>query len=114
MLKTLPDYLRPGLDIVFVGLNPSIISVKQGHYFANPRNRFWKALNMSGLIPVELNPELDSHMIDYGIGLTDLIKKYDIITMFDVLEHLSDPRKIIIYAKKLLKKNRSGKNCFSK
>ena len=75
MLVTLPDYLRPGLDIVFVGLNPSIISVKQGHYFANPRNRFWKALNMSGLIPVELSPELDSHMIDHGIGLTDLIKR---------------------------------------
>ena len=75
MLVTLPDYLRSGLDIVFVGLNPSTISVKQGHYFANPRNRFWKALNMSGLIPVELNPELDSHMVDYGIGLTDLIKR---------------------------------------
>jgi 2-polyprenyl-3-methyl-5-hydroxy-6-metoxy-1,4-benzoquinol methylase len=30
-------------------------------------------------------------------------KKYDIITLFDVLEHLADPKKIIEQAKKLLK-----------
>tara|TARA_B100000315_G_scaffold239895_1_gene259166 strand:- start:351 stop:536 length:186 start_codon:yes stop_codon:yes gene_type:complete len=38
--STLPDYLEEGLDIVFVGLNPSERSVSAGHYFANPRNRF--------------------------------------------------------------------------
>ena len=75
MIDTLPDYLKPDLDIVFIGLNPSTISVNQGHYFANPRNRFWKALNMSGLIPVEITHELDSQMLDHGIGLTDLIKR---------------------------------------
>ena len=32
-------------------------------------------------------------------------KKYDVITMFDVLEHLTDPKKIISDAKKLLKKS---------
>ena len=42
-MDTLPDYLKEGLDIVFVGLNPSIYSVTEGHYFANPRNRFWAA-----------------------------------------------------------------------
>ena len=44
-VPTLPDYLTDGLDIVFVGLNPSEFSVQAGHYFANPRNRFWAALN---------------------------------------------------------------------
>ena len=42
---TLPDYLRPGLDIVLVGLNPSAYSARVGHYFANPRNRFWPAVS---------------------------------------------------------------------
>ena len=74
-LETLPDYLQPGLDIVFIGLNPSSISVREGHYFANPRNRFWAALNGSGLLPVELSPALDGQLMDYGIGLTDLIKR---------------------------------------
>ena len=75
ILETLPDYLKPGLDIVFIGLNPSSISAREGHYFANPRNRFWTAFNRSGLVPVQLSPALDSELMDHGIGLTDLIKR---------------------------------------
>ena len=75
VLETLPDYLQPGLDIVFIGLNPSSISVREGHYFANPRNRFWTALNGSDLVPVPLSPALDQQLLDHGIGLTDLIKR---------------------------------------
>ena len=73
--ETLTDYLRPGLDIVFVGLNPSSYSVRVGHYFANPRNRFWSALNRSGLVGEELSPERDSELADYGIGFTDVVKR---------------------------------------
>ena len=75
VLETLPDYLQPGLDIVFIGLNPSSISVREGHYFANPRNRFWTALNGSGLVTVQLSSALDNQLLDHGIGLTDLIKR---------------------------------------
>ena len=39
-MRTLPDLLEPGLTLVFVGLNPSEYSAREGHYFANPRNRF--------------------------------------------------------------------------
>ena len=46
--KTLPDYLRPGLDVVFVGLNPGCYSAQVGHYFAFKPNRFWSALSASG------------------------------------------------------------------
>ena len=73
--ETLPDYLRPGLDIVMVGLNPSDYSVREGHYFANPRNRFWAAFNRSGLVGEEMSPELDVRLTDYGIGLTDVVKR---------------------------------------
>ena len=55
-MRTLPDYLRPKLDIVSVGLNPSIYSVEQGFYFARAQNRFWKALNGSKLVPRPLTP----------------------------------------------------------
>ena len=58
VFDTLPDYLKPGLDLVFVGLNPSDYSVQMGHYFANPRNRFWAALNRSGLVDEKMSPEL--------------------------------------------------------
>ena len=53
---TLPDLLREGLVLVSVGLNPSPPSVAAGYYFANPRNRFWRALAASRLVPFELTP----------------------------------------------------------
>lgn len=74
-LDTLPDYLRRGLDIVFVGLNPSLPSVRAGRYFANPRNRFWPALNRSGLVDRELSTEGDSSLLEDGIGFTDVVKR---------------------------------------
>ena len=74
-LTTLPDYLREGLDIVFVGLNPSVYSVEVGHYFANPRNRFWAALNLSGLLDREVGPEDDASLLADGIGFTDVVKR---------------------------------------
>ena len=73
--ETLPDYLRPGLDIVLIGLNPSAYSVRMGHYFANPRNRFWAALSASGLVGREVGPEDDAALLELGIGLTDLVKR---------------------------------------
>ena len=74
-IPTLPDYLKKGLDIVFVGLNPSIYSMQMGHYFANPRNRFWSALNRSGLVGRELSPEQDASILEFGIGFTDVVKR---------------------------------------
>ena len=74
-METLPDYLRPGLDIVLVGLNPSIPSAQTGRYFANPRNRFWRAFNAAGIVPETLGPETDHRMLEYGIGMTDVVKR---------------------------------------
>ena len=48
--KTLPDYLKPGLDIVFIGINPSMTSAYTGRYYSGPGNHFWKALYLSGLV----------------------------------------------------------------
>jgi TDG/mug DNA glycosylase family protein len=73
--KTLPDYLRPGLDIVFVGLNPGLYSAQIGHYFAHKQNRFWPALSASGLVPELLGPESDARLPDWGLGLTDIVKR---------------------------------------
>ena len=33
-VKTLPDYLRGGLDLVFVGINPGMKSAATGHHYA--------------------------------------------------------------------------------
>ena len=78
-MDTLPDYIDYGLHVLSIGLNPSTISVEKGFYFANPRNRFWKALNASGLIPEEIMPCIQSQekiFRQYGIGFTDVVKKH--------------------------------------
>jgi len=82
-IQTLPDLLKDGLDVVFVGINPSIYSVERGHYFARPTNRFWPCLSRSILsraareaLAVErLGPEHDRALLDHGIGFTDLVKR---------------------------------------
>ncbi len=76
--ETLPDYLAPGLRLVSVGLNPSLASVRAGFYFANPRNRFWRALNRSGLLPDRVEPGrggIERLFRTHGIGFTDLVKR---------------------------------------
>jgi TDG/mug DNA glycosylase family protein len=78
-VKTLPDYLRPGLTLVSIGLNPSLPSVRAGFYFANPRNRFWRALNASGLLagpPLEPGVAAMQLLLDEcAIGFTDVVKR---------------------------------------
>ena len=72
---TLPDYLCEGLDLVFVGLNPGLYSAQVGHYFAYKHNRFWPALSLSGLIPESIGPADDARLLEWGIGLTDIVKR---------------------------------------
>jgi len=77
-LKTLPDYLRQGLEIVSIGLNPSLNSVSAGFYFATPQNRFWKALNASTLIPEKLapgKPAVEKLFHQYSTGFTDVVRR---------------------------------------
>jgi double-stranded uracil-DNA glycosylase len=80
---TLPDLLRDGLRVVFVGINPSLYSVARGHYFARRGNRFWPCFSRSTLsaearqaLGVDtLLPEHDRALPDHGFGFTDLCKR---------------------------------------
>jgi TDG/mug DNA glycosylase family protein len=80
---TLADLLAPALDVVFVGINPSIYSAERGHYFARPGNRFWPCVSRSILTqPIRaaraaepLGPADDALLLAYGIGFTDVVKR---------------------------------------
>ncbi len=77
-METLPDFCREQLFFLSIGLNPNPVSVEAGFYFANPRNRFWKALNGSRLVDVKLEPgvaAMEKLFTKYNIGFTDLVKK---------------------------------------
>ena len=82
-INSLPDLLRQGLDVVFVGINPSLYSATQGHYFARGSNRFWPCLSRSVLsegarralsVP-RLEPKHDRALAEYGFGFTDVVKR---------------------------------------
>jgi TDG/mug DNA glycosylase family protein len=80
---TLPDLLCEGLKLAFVGINPSLYSVAQGHYFARKANRFWPCFSRSRLsqhirqaLGVErLEPIHDQLLPRHGIGFTDVVKR---------------------------------------
>jgi TDG/mug DNA glycosylase family protein len=80
---TLPDLLRHSLNVVFIGINPSLFSAAQGHYFARRSNRFWPCFSRSILsnaarhalnVP-RLEPEHDRALPQHGFGFTDLVKR---------------------------------------
>jgi TDG/mug DNA glycosylase family protein len=69
----LPDILAEGLDVLIVGFNPSLVSWKSGHHYANPVNNFYRLLHRAGLTPRLLSPEEDVTLPQYGIGLTNFV-----------------------------------------
>jgi TDG/mug DNA glycosylase family protein len=70
----LPDLLAPGLRLLICGSAASERSAEVGHYYAGPGNGFWKTLAEVGLTPRELAPAEYPELLQYGIGLTDLVK----------------------------------------
>ena len=75
-VRTLPDLLRPGLDLVFVGINPGERSAELGRYYGHRGNAFWRTLSASDLVPHEVGPDDDRTLLDRcGIGFTDVVKR---------------------------------------
>ncbi len=74
-MQGIGDHLQKGLDIVFIGFNPSIRSGETGHHYANPNNRFWKILFESGLTPRKYEAAEDAGLLDIGYGLTNIVSR---------------------------------------
>ncbi len=74
-MRTLPDFLRRGMKLLIVGSNPGEQAVRVGHYYAGRDNQFWPLLYKSGVIPEPLEYRDDKRVIEFGIGLTDLVKR---------------------------------------
>lgn len=73
--KTVPDCIKPNLDILFCGINPGLYTAATGHHFARPGNRFWPALFAGGLTPRVLHPSEEATLLDLGMGITSLIQR---------------------------------------
>jgi TDG/mug DNA glycosylase family protein len=73
--KRLTDHIRPGVRILFVGINPGLRSAATGHHFAGYSNRFWKLLFDSKLVSEPLTYQDDWRLPDWGLGLTNIIQR---------------------------------------
>lgn len=74
-----PDLVGPGLRLVFVGINPGLMTAALQIHFGNPGNRFRPALVGAGL----LDPQADGRpgmtredlatLVSRGVGITNLV-----------------------------------------
>ena len=74
-LPPLHDVIRPGVRVLFVGINPGIRSSLTGHHFAGFSNRFWKLLFESGLVPERIGYEDDVRLPSWGYGITNIVPR---------------------------------------
>ena len=75
-IETLED-LPPLRDrLLFVGLNPSPVSVEAGHYHQGRLGQtFWRRLMLSGILPPGTPVDTaDDALVAEGHGITDLLK----------------------------------------
>ncbi|MEO8229374.1 MAG: uracil-DNA glycosylase family protein [Chloroflexota bacterium] len=76
-VETLVDLPPERGGLLFVGLNPSPVSVEAGHYHQGTLGRrFWGRLGRAGIIPVDVPVEAaDDALVAAGHGITDLVKQ---------------------------------------
>lgn len=74
-VPSVPDLVRPGLSVLFCGINPGVRSGQLGQHFARPGNRFWKVLHGAGFTDRVLAPSEQSALLDYGVGITNLVDR---------------------------------------
>jgi TDG/mug DNA glycosylase family protein len=72
---SLAPRLRSQPRILFVGINPSLRSAAVGHHFAGPGNPFWRLLHAAGLVPEPLTCEDDARVVEFGLALTNIVKR---------------------------------------
>ena len=74
-LPTLRDRIRPGVRVLFVGINPGVRSALTGHHFAGFSNRFWKLLYESRLVPEPIGFQDDDRLPEWGYGITNIVPR---------------------------------------
>lgn len=64
---TVADLVGPGVQLLFVGINPGLWTAATQTHFAHPGNRFYPALLAAGII---------TRPIDRGVGMSDEDREY--------------------------------------
>jgi double-stranded uracil-DNA glycosylase len=79
-----------GLEVLFCGINPGLMTAATGHHFARPGNRFWPVLHLSGFTPRLFKPSEQAELLSYGLGITNVVARAtaraDELTALEYLE----------------------------
>lgn len=71
----IPNLIKPGLKVLFIGINPGLQSAALGHHFASHSNRFWRFLANSGLTPEQYRGVEDFRLLDLDYGITNIVSR---------------------------------------
>lgn len=75
VVRTLPDFVGPGMRMLVCGLNPSVVAADAGYGYAGATNRFWPALAGAGLVAEDHARRPLAMLAGERIGMTDLVKR---------------------------------------
>lgn len=73
--RTVPDVIRPGLRVLFCGINPGLYTAAIGYHFGRPGNRFWSALHLGGFTPRVFSPFEIEEFARLGYGITNIVAR---------------------------------------
>jgi TDG/mug DNA glycosylase family protein len=73
------DLGGPEARLVFVGINPGLMTAATNTHFAHPSNRFYPALHLAGIIDRRIPPDgMDdddrAHLLDRGVAITNVVR----------------------------------------
>lgn len=77
----LRPFLRPNLDLLFVGLNPPEQSNANGHYFSGERSRFFDLLYRSGLISTAVAKGHADEIVFGGTAVNYQQREYGVVDL---------------------------------
>ena len=76
---TLPDLVGPNTRLLFVGINPGLLTVAVQAHFAKRGNRFYPALYRAGITDRVIDaadgfrPEDRAYLLERGLGITSIV-----------------------------------------
>lgn len=83
-MKVLDDIWRPGIEVAICGTAVGPCAAERGHHYAQRGDGFWRLLHDSGLTADLLQPADEDELPQLGIGLVDVVKRFESPTPFDV------------------------------
>lgn len=79
--RTVPDLVGDAPRLVFVGINPGLWTAATQTHFAHPGNRFYPALHLAGITPVEVDRSAGFTTADRerltgrGVAITNVVAR---------------------------------------